>query len=116
MELLDYLEPQGFDEGAGLYTTWTGLTKMPGKIYGGFNTMAGGDDIALPKSVLLRDSFAAAGAVQRSGGELEVSKATGERHAAAARRCGCIVSHGGGGGIAVRSFNLSRKVTRTTYR
>ena len=88
-ELLDYLEPQGFDEGRGFLPRGQGY-KDAGEDIRRFQQMAGGDDIALPKSILLRDSFSAAELSSDPAGNLKFQKPPG--NAMRRRRDDAVVS------------------------
>ena len=75
-ELLDYLEPHGFGEGRGFVPRGLGY-KEAGEDIRRFQQMAGDDDIAFEKSVLLRDSFAAAELSSDPNGNLRFQKPPG---------------------------------------
>ena len=75
-ELLDLLEPHGFSEGRGWQPHGQGFKDM-GESIRRFQQMAGGDDLAIPESVLLRDSFGAAELTSDPAGNLKFQKPPG---------------------------------------
>lgn len=75
-ELLDYLEPHGYGEDRGFIPRGQGFQDA-GEDIRRFQQMAGGEDLALQTSILLRDSFGAAELTSDPAGNLKFTKPPG---------------------------------------